>query len=85
MEKNISWIETHFEICVAIGAELAKHPNEMGDFVSAEQLEGGRSGVMQYAEDLTNEFEEQWRNHEWGIDNGPEWYEAIEEFLHTRL
>lgn len=74
----ISWVETHHEICTLLATKtkfpewVMKHP----DF-------NGIRNLSWLTLKLTDEFEEQYKEIQWGVEL--EYFDTIEEFLKEKL
>lgn len=79
MERNDDWVETHFEVVARIAQELEY---ELYDTpVYRRYSEGGRGGLYELAEELTNEFQELHKDRVWD----GEFFDVLEEFLNEKL
>ncbi len=75
---KISWLETHFEIVSGIHAALEEEtPNKAIE----RQEEQGTGGLYELSEELTDQFELQYKDHTWD----GEYYDKIEMFLKENL
>ncbi len=76
-----SYLETHFEVSIFIGIELSKDTTEYSKITKVSENQG-TGGIYELVEDLTDEFEKIHKDNDWSED---EYFETIEEFLHTKL
>ena len=72
-----SWCETHFEICANIGIALANSSPFLPDRLEKVHQEKGHGGMYELAEELTDKFEEKYKDREWDGD----FFDTIEEFI----
>lgn len=77
----ISWAETHAEICMAIGAKLES--NELTGKVKSIQEAEGRCGHWGLAYGLTDKFETEYQNVEFGADH--DFFDCLNNFLDEQL
>lgn len=76
-----NYLETHFEIVQAITLEYM-NPEPRGR-VQEEHDERGHGGLYMLAEELTDKFEQQYRNVQWGEDL--DWFDTLEVFIENEL
>jgi hypothetical protein len=73
------YLETHFEVCARIGAELEY---DLFDTVVAKTYaEKGRGGLYELAKELTDEFQEKHKGRVWDGD----FFDELEDFLEEKL
>jgi hypothetical protein len=70
------YLETHYEIAIAIEEQSDKHPNLI-PYIESE----GTGFKWSYAQALTEEFQELHKDTIWGDFEHTYWIEAIEEFI----
>ena len=68
-----NWIETHHEIVSAIALNPEDAHNKVNDIEATK----GTGGLYEFAEALTDKFEQEHKGVEWD----GEWFNAIDEFL----
>jgi hypothetical protein len=73
------YLETHFEVCARIGAEL-EH-DLFNTVVANTYAERGRGGLYELAKELTDEFQEKFKDHQWDGD----FFDELEDFLDEKL
>lgn len=78
-----SWICTHYEMVQAITLKLCDEDMEEDSALYERLEEEGTEGMYDKAEELTDEFEKEYKGAIWGADF--DYYETIENFLSTRL
>lgn len=78
-EKNVSWQETHFEVCAEIGRRLST--GCVSPVIDGLVSSQGRGALYSLAVNLTDEFEQRNAGREW---NG-EFYDEIDKFLEFEL
>jgi len=71
------WIETHFEIVSEITSNIDTYEGKVKEIYETQ----GRGGIYELAEELTNEFEQQFQGQEWD----GEYFEALAGFLSEKL
>lgn len=76
-----SYLETHFEIVIAIGSHLNRGNVMPKPRVLIIQENQGTGGLYELAEELTSKFENKYKGKEWGIDDDIHFYDAIQEFI----
>ena len=81
--KDTSWIETHFEVVSAITRALNedgdKYPKPTKVLERAETQ--GTGGLYELSEELTDKFQEEYKDHIWDGD----FFDIIEEWLFKEL
>ena len=77
----ISWVETHHEIVSAIALTPEDAHNKVNDIEATK----GTGGLYEFAEALTDKFEQENKGVEWGIDDDTQYFDAIAEFLETEF
>lgn len=79
MKDLTSYLETHFEIVSAITI------SEVLDQSKTKQIRDteGQGGLYEFAKELTDEFENQYKDVVWGEEL--DWSDTLEEFLKDRL
>jgi hypothetical protein len=75
-----SWCETNFEIVKAITEDLNK-PEPFFTVLQKRLNEQGTGGLYELAQDLTDKFEEKFKDHIWD----GEFFDEIENFIHEEL
>lgn len=75
------WHETHFEIVQAIALEMMK--DEPSGIAAERHEQQGHGGLYELAKELTDKFEEEFKDIEWGLDL--EYFDKIEEFIQREL
>lgn len=81
MERNDDWIEVHFEVVAKIIQVIQIDQEHYDTVVHRRHSEQGRGGLYELAEELTDEFQEQYGNHTWDGD----FFDVIEDFLNEKL
>ena len=76
-----SWQETHYEVVEKISMISQMDEALIPPLVSFVYTMGGRGGLYELAEELTDEFEELNKNREWD----GEFFDEIETFLNDKL
>lgn len=76
-----SWHETHFEIVKAITLEMNK--DEPSGVVAERHEQQGHGGLYELARELTDKFEEEFKDIEWGVTL--EYYDEIDDFVMREL
>lgn len=77
--ENESWLLVFFEVSSFIGLI---HNNGNGDDNIINKQDGAE-GRFILAKKWTNEFEEKYKNEDWGIDI--DYYDTLDEFLENKL
>lgn len=72
-----SWMETHHEIVKAISLT----PEDAWNKVTNIETTQGTGGLYLFAQELTDKFEELYKNKEWGIDDDTQYFDVIDEFI----
>ena len=78
-----SWRNTYYEMTQAITLKLCDEDMEEDSALYERLEEEGTEGMYDNAEELTDEFEKEYKGAIWGADF--DYYETIENFLNTRL
>ena len=77
------WQETHYEIVSEITKwDYDEHPSKV---VREHYDAWGTGGMYDLARELTDKFELEHKNKQWGIDDDTQYFDAIEEFLDREL
>jgi len=76
-----NYLETHFEIVQAITLEYMNE-DPKGRVVEEHEAHG-HGGLYMLAEELTDKFEQQYRNVKWGEDL--DWFDTLEVFIKNEL
>jgi hypothetical protein len=76
-----NYLETHFEIVQAITIEYMK--DEPTGRVQEAHDANGHGGLYMLAEELTDKFEQQYKNVKWGEDL--DWFDTLEIFIKKEL
>ena len=75
MNLDTEYLETYYEIVAAF------HFNSTSKFLDEVQQEQGRGGMWEYAQTLTNEFQELHKDREWDGD----FYDELDNFLIDKI
>jgi hypothetical protein len=78
-----SWMETHYEVVQAITLKLADEDMEEDSALYERLEEEGTAGMYMLSEELTDEFEKEYKGAIWGADF--DYYDTIEHFLDQKL
>lgn len=73
-----SWIETFYEVVSKLNKLEQESNNTFNDLIDSK---GGIGGMYEFAEDLTDEFENLNENREWD----GEFFDEIESFMNNKL
>ena len=77
----MSWAETHAEICMVIGGKLES--NQFTDKMKRTQEADGKCGHWDTAYKLTDKFETEYQEIEFGIDY--DYFDCLNKFLDEQL
>lgn len=75
-----NWIETHHEIVSAIALNPEDAHNKVNDIEATK----GTGGLYEFAEALTDKFEQEHKGTNWG-EQEKMYFETLEEFLQTEF
>ena len=75
--EDENWLLVFFEVCSFIGIE---HYNEKDNIVNEQD---GAEGRFNLAKEWTNEFQEKFKNENWGVEI--DYYDTLDEFLENKL
>ena len=75
-----SWHETHFEVVTEINIQIIE--NRECKRISEINDEFGHGGLFDLAKELTDKFEEEYKDYDW---NYGDWFEAMRDFLKKEL
>lgn len=79
-----SWQETHFEITSSIAVSV--HLDSISPAIRKVLEDQGSPGLYDLSIELTDKFENKFKNIEWGLtENIGEFYEEIEAFISEEL
>jgi hypothetical protein len=76
-------METHYEVVQAITLKLADEDMEEDSALYERLEEEGTAGMYMLSEELTDEFEKEYKGAIWGADF--DYYDTIEHFLDQKL
>jgi hypothetical protein len=77
MSIDTEYLEIYFEIVVRIGQDITKPYNNVANQRYEAQ---GRGGLYELAQELTDEFQEKFKDHQWDGD----FFDEIESFLNEK-
>jgi hypothetical protein len=76
-----SWMETHHEIVSKIAREMI-HVNIKSNVIHERFKKQGTGGLYELAEELTNKFENQYKDETWEEND---WFDTMSKFLNKEL
>ena len=74
-----SWYETHHEIVSSVYWHVENGKNSIAAQIQSDK---GRGGLYELAKELTDQFEEEYKDETW---EETDWFETLEEFLKDKI
>lgn len=75
-----NYLETFYTVVekITLGLDRLK-------VVQDRQAAQGHGGLWELAEEVTDNFERKYKDHEWGVHSGGDWFDTLEAFIENEL